>query len=589
MSVSRLLASSCLLAISSATNAAVAEYQIAFGGFAPINTDVFIADADGRNARRLAPHSDLDQNASFSRDGRWVVFTSWRGGTADLYRVHPDGSGLEQLTNDPAFDDQGVFSPDGRQLAFVSNRGGQVDLWLLELDTGRLRQITNDRDGDFRPSWSPDGRWLAFTSELGEPRRVVGFGAPAQSIEVHVIQPDGTGRRRLTSSDSLAGSPSWTADGRSILFYRAAPAEASKTLSPARNQGNGSFDIAAVDVEGGNVRVLAAGPGERWTPHELAGGRVGYASREGVEFVTGAPGERGEFRAPAWSADGRNMVFDRDVEAAGWPPHRPMHSRDRRFELVRTGIFPSWSPDGSRLAMNDAQAGALHNGIVVERADGSGRRLVYRHPEKNALAPVWSHRGERIAFAQGGFFQMIPANPRAGADLFVMNSDGSGLRQLTTAGNLAFPGWSTDDKRIVYRSFEPAGLYIVDVESKLSTLLLAGPHNFPSWSPKGDLIAFISKRDADFEVYTIRPDGSGLRRLTSSPGVDGHLAWSPDGEWIAFASDRAGFRDEAVLHPYNPQAGGDIWVMRTDGSELRQLTDDQYEEATPGWRPMARK
>jgi Tol biopolymer transport system component len=111
----------------------------------------------------------------------------------------------------------------------------------------------------------------------------------------------------------------------------------------------------------------------------------------------------------------------------------------------------------------------------------------------------------------------------------------------------------------------------------------------PAWSPRGDRIAFTAKDrgEVDYDIFTIRPDGTGLRRLTSAAGNDSHPAWSPDGEWIAFASARGGFKDEAVLHPYNPQPYGDLYVMRADGSDLRQLTDDQFEDGTPTWIPNA--
>ncbi len=102
-------------------------YTIAFASFAPLNTDIFVADANGRDPK---PH-----NASFSSDGKWIVFTSQREGTADIYRVHPDGSGLKRLVADPAFDDQGSLSPNGKFLAFVSSRSGQADIWVLELAT----------------------------------------------------------------------------------------------------------------------------------------------------------------------------------------------------------------------------------------------------------------------------------------------------------------------------------------------------------------------------------------------------------------------------------------------------------------------
>jgi TolB protein len=134
-------------------------YAVAFASFAPLNTDIFVADANG--SRLLLTHPALDYNASFSRDGEWVLFTSERNGSADIYRVHPDGSGLNRLTNHPAFDDQGTLSPDGKSLAFVSSRSGQADIWVLELATKKLRNITNNPAGDFRPSWSPDGQWLA--------------------------------------------------------------------------------------------------------------------------------------------------------------------------------------------------------------------------------------------------------------------------------------------------------------------------------------------------------------------------------------------------------------------------------------------
>ena len=98
------------------------NYHIAFASFGPLNDDIFIADSDGTHARPLLPNPANDYNASFSHDGKWIVFTSERNGSADIYRVHSDGSGLEQLTNDPSFDDQAVFSPDDKKIAFVSSQ-----------------------------------------------------------------------------------------------------------------------------------------------------------------------------------------------------------------------------------------------------------------------------------------------------------------------------------------------------------------------------------------------------------------------------------------------------------------------------------
>jgi Tol biopolymer transport system component len=94
-----------------------------------------------------------------------------------------------------------------------------------------------------------------------------------------------------------------------------------------------------------------------------------------------------------------------------------------------------------------------------------------------------------------------------------------------------------------------------------------------------------NREDRDYEIYLIRPDGAGLKRLTHLVGNDAHATWSPDGKWIAFPSGRAGFKDEMALHLHNPQSYGEITVMRPDGSELEALTDNPWEDATTRWAP----
>jgi TolB protein len=126
-----------------------------------------IANGDGTAEQRLLNTYEYDYSPSLSSDGKWVVFTSERHGSADIYRVRADdGAGLEQLTEDPAYDDQAALSPDGKELAFVSTRAaGTADIWILNLQNRRLRNLTNGMGGHFFPSWSPDGQWLAFSSD----------------------------------------------------------------------------------------------------------------------------------------------------------------------------------------------------------------------------------------------------------------------------------------------------------------------------------------------------------------------------------------------------------------------------------------
>ena len=566
-------------------------YAVSFASFAPLNADIFVAEADGSNPRPLLAHPGPDYNPSFSRDGKWVVFTSERKGSADLYRARPDGSGLEALTRDPAFDDQGTLSPDGRSLAFVSSRGGQADIWVLELATKRLRNVTNNPAGDFRPSWSPDGQWIAFSSDRDSTKPKFTF-VTLHSTEIYVVRPDGSGLRRVTRAQGFAGSPAWSSDGRRLVFYEAGMKDVQAITSPRRLRG--TTQIVTVDLSTNERRVLTDGAGEKWSPRWLAEGRTAYVSggpEGGIEFTDGRSGARGEFNSPNWSADGRRMVFHRDVDH-DWPPLQEWHSRDAQFRLVRAGVFPSASPTGDRLLCNDKTAGILHNSILIMNADGSHRSMLFTDAVKSALGPIWSPQGDRIAFALGQFFQLNQGP--AVADIAVIRTDGTGLKILTDgSGNYGFPSWSPDGRRIVYRSAgrKGNGLLIIDVETGEAKALTAGPgsDNFPAWSPTGERIAFTSNRDGDSEIYTIRPDGTDLQRLTHTPGNEAHCAWSPDGKWIAFTSAGQGFKDEAVLHPHNPQPYGEIYVMRADGSEARMLTDNQYEEGTPSWIPLRRK
>ncbi len=565
------------------------QYEIAFASFAPLDTDIFIADGEGNNAKAIVSNPELDSNASFSKDGHWLIFTSRRSGSSDIYRSHPDGTSLEVLVGSPAFDDQGALSPDGKELAFVSTRSGRADIWILAIRTKSLRQLTDRSGGNFRPAWSPDGNWLAFSSDRdsSHPRAANDF-VTRQSTEIYIVKKDGTHLRRITSQGEFAGGAAWSHDGRKLVFYTASIAELMNITGARRNRG--TTQIASFDLRTGEQTALTSGPGEKWSPHWVSADRISYVSggpEGGIEMIDGRKGARGEFQSASWSADGKMMLFHRDTNH-DWPPNRSWHSKDPNFRLRRTGIFGAYSPDGKMMVSDDQTAGIMHNSILLSRADGSARSILFTAPDRSALAPTWSPDSHMIAFSLGQFFQQIKG--AAQADIAVIGFDGTGLKVLTDGkGNYGFPSWSKDGRQIVYResSADRHALRILDVVTGHSRILLTGSahYNFPAWSPTRDLIAFTADIDGDYEIYSIRPDGTDLRRLTTSPGNDAHAVWSWDGEWLAFTSVREGFKDEAALHIGNPQPAGEICVMRADGSDVRVLTDNQYEEGTPTWAP----
>ena len=289
-----------------------------------------------------------------------------------------------------------------------------------------------------------------------------------------------------------------------------------------------------------------------------------------------------------WSPDGKRIVFHRSLDGT-WPPVTPAFSRDASFAVVRAGVFPSYSPDGRFLMSNTAFAGIYRNTILVMNPDGTNRRVVFEHPSQNALAPVWSPVGRPHRFRLWAASSRPAAPARCAPGRHrrrrIGSADADRAARATTgfrAGRRTASGWSRVPERPGPRAWCSS-----TSASGRDTPLTSGPQtdNFPAWSPKGDLILFTSDRDGDWELYTIRPDGRDLKRLTSSPGNDAHATWSLDGEWIAFASARGGFKDEMPVGEGGGQGAGDIFVMRWDGSDVRQLTDDAFEEATPAFAP----
>lgn len=566
---------------------------------------LFIADADGSGEHLLLPTPDIDYDAVWSPDGASIVFTSERNGSADLYRVNPDGSGLQRLSDDAAYDDQAAFAPDGKRLVFVSTRtDGTADLFTMDIATHATTQLTAGTAGDFRPAWSPDEQWIAFSSDrTSDFPYAHGRWERLQRADVYIVHPDGSGLRRLTPHGEFCGSPKWTADSKRLIAYCSTTEQ---TLDNRRAVPEHPADtrIVSINIATGTSSDLPVGHGISFNPSPLSETMIGFVRKDGAErgihYSDGRRGPSGDIRAASWAPDGKRVVFHKRMTFQRKPWVKTF-SRDSRYDLALVGHIPSFSPAGDHYAFVSPAQNAKGAGVMVSAAGSDSARLIYRDTTRNILAPQWSPTSNRIIFGIGSFeaffngFHSVFLKPadrvEGGAQIAMIDADGSGYRELTSGtSNNAFPSMSPDGRRIVYRTFGPDGdgLRVMDIASKTLVSVASGYDNFPLWSPRGDLIVFTRQNGGFYDICTIKPDGSGFRQLTHSRGTDAHTAWSPDGEFIAFASSRKGFKDE-VIYTDSPQPYGEIFVMRFDGSDVRQLTDNQWEEGTPAWRPMARR
>jgi Tol biopolymer transport system component len=228
---------------------------------------------------------------------------------------------------------------------------------------------------------------------------------------------------------------------------------------------------------------------------------------------------------------------------------------------------PSWSPDGKRIVFTSFRHG--RGEIYVVNSDGSGQRRLTTNPAADDLAK-WSPDGTRIAFVSGRDGNL---------EIYVMNADGTGQTRLTTDPDEDFsPSWSPDGQRIVFRSNrdDNGEIYVMSADGTGQTRLTfntASDHS-PAWGPGGQ-IAFVSTRQGT-GIYVMNDDGSDVRRVTTfAPNRNEYRPnWSPDGSKIAFQGDRD-----------IPIGNTEIYVMNADGTGQQRLTNYPGHDDWPDWSP----
>lgn len=254
--------------------------------------------------------------------------------------------------------------------------------------------------------------------------------------------------------------------------------------------------------------------------------------------------------------------------------------------------MPAWSPDGTRIAFASTQNGNYDIFVLTvaqppgqaegaEPAELSHEPVNLTNDPAKDLRPTWSPDSNQLAFE----------SDRSGQwQVWLMNSDGSSLRQLTTglsdSGN---PTWSPDGSQLAFASNQTGNfdIYVLTVNRTDSPLnLTRTPANElnPAWSPQEDLLAFRSDQDERFQIYVVQADGSGLRRLLFTEANDDQPAWSPDGRQIAFISNRVlGSEGRRSRQPSSPYA---LYVFNLETRETKLVAGEGgIEFRYPNWKP----
>lgn len=233
---------------------------------------------------------------------------------------------------------------------------------------------------------------------------------------------------------------------------------------------------------------------------------------------------------------------------------------------------PALSPDGARIAFRgwgepssedspykDCAPAIPYRYLVNATLDGTDLKGTGGYYEDSH--PDWSPDGKRILFDSARHSDRV-------SRIMLIDADGANEHELRIAGQQ--PTWAPDGDRFAFRGCDMTGnrcgiwqAHAVEVMSWDAGKNLIGPvveeleAAHPDWSPNSEQIVYQSPKGGSYDLYVVNADGSGLRRLTSDPSVEGLPAWSPDGEWIAYVSDSGG--------------NWGIWAIKADGSEQHKL------------------
>lgn len=239
------------------------------------------------------------------------------------------------------------------------------------------------------------------------------------------------------------------------------------------------------------------------------------------------------------------------------------------------GRVPDWSPDCSQIAYQSNSADRDNYDIYVMAPDGSGVRRLTTHPSHDG-SPAWSPDGSEIAFA---------SDRGEGEAVWIVGFDGKGLRRLTPEPALGFsPAWSPDGERIAFIAGDKNNwdLFVVQTDGSDLQNLTNTPDRHeggPAWSPDGSEILFDALAEGHWEIYVMEADGTKERQLTRNRAMDARPSWSPDGSEIVFHSTRDfGSDGDSVVY-----SEVELYVMRANGSGVRRLTENRFFDAHPDW------
>jgi eukaryotic-like serine/threonine-protein kinase len=538
--------------------------------------------APARVLTRLTSDSGVAIDPALSPDGKLLAYASDRAGEGNLdiwVRQVARGEPV-RLTRDQADESEPTFSPDGTQIAFRSDREGGGIYVMPALGGGEPRLVVKEGR---RPRFSPDAKWIAYWTG---PNYDTTF---PRSYKMFVVLVTGGAPRQLQAEFDLARFPTWSPDGKHLLFYgsRRSPGSGeeaydwwvtpldggavirTEAFAALRGKGASWFDDPGVWDAGRSQLVFSASLGDRtnlWrVPIEPQSFRITGAPERltyGVDtetrpsLATAASGTGVVFANMTWNVDLWSLPIDANLG-------KPTGQIERLTQDASPDLMPDLSPDGRKLVFVSTRSGKRD---IWMRDLTNGRETTLTVTPAPVWLPVFSPDGSKVAYTVGELRGKVGA--------YSISSGGGMAEQLCDDCGVAYD-WSRDGQWVVIRSQgQPRRLWLLNPASGQRRDLLQHPgYSFygPQVSPDNRWLATYGRSGPSqgrLFVVPFRADGplsSERDWVAITDESNTHMAcrWSPDGNILYFTSRREGSTciwaqrlDPATKHPL-----GDPWPV----------------------------
>jgi len=564
---------------------------------------------------------------------------------------------LTRITFDDGLQIGATWSPDGRYIAYSSDRGGKFDIWVQQVSGGDPVQVTKGPGHHWQPDWSPDGKYIAYRTEEGEEGlyivpalggeglelKISSFGyfprwspdssqilfqthfGPIDDINKFYVAHLGGGPPSEVLAEFLAQHKLWPAaavwhpDGKRLSVWVSSLAR-SQTLS---SDAAPSPSIWTVPISGGEAIKMEIAPAIKNELAEAANGIVGGENQGDFSFAWSPSGKAlyfecgyrgainiwkmtiepetlrataverlttgpGPDRSLAVSSDGRRLAFTaKSQQIRNWLfPFDATTGRisDKGQAITaagRTALFPNLSRDGRRVAFSVLRAGIWN---LWEKSLVDGREVPIVADEYDRAGPEWSPDGMQLVYSRQKSSAATPDR------LMIWSSQTHSEEPLTTLSETQrYPyDWSPDGAWLLVSQTKGVWLLPVAAAPHAETAareIISDPKYVlyqPHFSPDGRWIVFEAVANAptivESALYVVPAAGGAWTRITDGKHWDDKPRWSPDGKTIYFVSGRGGLFNVWGIH-FDPSEG------KRAGKPFRVSTFGGSGLTIPRWIP----